>query len=369
MPRLTYILLALSLCLHPILASPPPSATLIKRGGWAKKFTKKITDTVKQAGEIGQDLGDAVVDVLQHAASALEPTVENIGEAFSPLVEAIGTIFQPVVCGAVSKFITPGYDQAASVFQLLNVGREPAVTTMEENFFLYALFGDLVYDDIKVYYGASFVPGWDPETTGVTMGRNVYFRAGKDSNPDKFDGNVRELAHELAHCKQYRNHGWSIAAFGERYLYQWCAAGFSYRGNSFEQEAYQVSEEVMPRLLGETGKKYFDLWQRRDEVAGLGFPTAGPPVAVAGAVGKMWEMKFQLGYVMLNERGCFKVLTAEEDEARKWATCKRVNCLELRVAPGPICSPSIRERNEECDRKKGIWTRVLKGAYGFLCVS
>ncbi|KAK0703897.1 hypothetical protein B0T26DRAFT_517447 [Lasiosphaeria miniovina] len=379
-------LAAAAACLHLVAAAPQTQPSdislrsradtggvhsLEKRRSWAKGISKKLTHIVDQAEKAGKDVVGAVSDALKDIDEELRPTAEDIGEAFSDVVSEIAKLFQPAVCAVVAKTLVPFYDTSADMFAALNPG-PPAATNADQNFFLYPFVGDLVLDGIRIHYRANFAPGFSAH--GVTMGRDVYvdsYAASAAPTSADFFSTVSLLLHELAHCRQYRDRGWRLHEFGERYLYGWCAAGFKYAGNDMEREADAV-ENRLDGLLTPQGIRYYQLWRSQPAVAALGYPSNGAPVpVVGGGPAGMLELQFERGVVLLNAASCFRVLTADESKARSLARCTIRPCVnsgvEMRRAEsGPaVCTEAIREDNFKCRLAHTTWAKALKD--GFTC--
>ncbi|KAB5547082.1 hypothetical protein GE09DRAFT_1129873, partial [Coniochaeta sp. 2T2.1] len=353
----------------------PPLHSLYKRRSWAKGISKKLNHIVDQAEKAGKDVVSAVTDAFEDMAEDLKPTVEDIGEAFSPVVAEIAKLLQPMVCSTVAKSLVPFHDASANLFAALNPAASASATTDEQNFFLYHIVGELIHDGIQIFYQATYVPGFTG--AGITMGRNVYLRNDRKSAALPTDPGFYEtvllVAHELVHCAQYSAHGYSIAAFGERYLYQWCAAGFSYEGNTFEKSAYEVEGRLRASLADPVAIGYFDLWRGKADVAALGYPSSWPPAAVTGTTAGISELRFQRGTVLRNPAGCYKILSPEEEKARRLAVCTIRPCIndgilhrKGRREITPKCTEKIWEDNYGCRKVKAQWAGILKGA-GFTC--
>lgn len=106
---------------------------------------------------------------------------------------------------------------------------------------------------VKVYYEASRPVGFgDPSKIGTTFNRDVYtyFNSAPTADSPIFIRNTKLLIHEIEHVKQYESHGYNLASYGYRYLFQYCKAGFKYRQLAYEASAYtvQVRKEIWAKL-------------------------------------------------------------------------------------------------------------------------
>lgn len=105
------------------------------------------------------------------------------------------------------------------------------------------LFGSLV-DRVSVSYGCQMMEEWKvgPWTVrfgtpsgGQTFGPRIYV---KNPYRKRNLSQIRLLAHELVHSKQYERYGKTLSNFGYHYFKQYYLAGRSYRQNKLEREAY-----------------------------------------------------------------------------------------------------------------------------------
>jgi len=69
------------------------------------------------------------------------------------------------------------------------------------------------------------------DTLGVTIGRNIYVRQSADTRfleNAGFPNATHILLHEFTHSKQYQGVGYSLAAFGTQYLFNFCKVSLGY---------------------------------------------------------------------------------------------------------------------------------------------
>ncbi|KAK0507293.1 hypothetical protein JMJ35_010331 [Cladonia borealis] len=178
-------------------------------------------------------------------------------------------------CGVFAASTLGGYLLSADAFAVQNILKKPKATTPDQDFYIYPLHGSISHDDgIRIFYNANFPPGFG-EAAGVTMGRNIYLREAAhikytDSN---FLDVTKILLHEFTHSEQYRALGYNLHAFGLRYLFEYCKAGFSYKKNSLEVDAYK-KQEYLNSLFSFPGTEFVKVWNQRGVQQHLGLPKA-----------------------------------------------------------------------------------------------
>lgn len=109
-------------------------------------------------------------------------------------------------------------------------------------------FGDLV-DTTRVSYDAQLIGRWrvfghdlifDDDTIAQTFGNEIFLR-----EPRRDDhAQIALVGHELAHARQYREHGGSVGTFARAYCEAFHDAKFSYRNNALEIEAYDEQDAI-----------------------------------------------------------------------------------------------------------------------------
>lgn len=71
----------------------------------------------------------------------------------------------------------PGSAFSGASFELLNIACQGVSTAPDQDYFFAPLHGSVSHDDdIKVYYDATFGPGFG-DAVAVTFGRSIYMRA------------------------------------------------------------------------------------------------------------------------------------------------------------------------------------------------
>lgn len=186
-------------------------------------------------------------------------------------------IFTDIACWAFATGALPGFLVAAAWFAGANTGTPYTATSDDESFFLKAIYG--TPPSHKVYYSATFPPGFG-SAAATTIGHHVYFKdgaahndnpaAGKWSLNAAFADRTHILAHESRHIQQFESDG-SLLAFGYNYLYEYCQAGFSYSKNSYEKEAYQVGDSVLPLM---SPPIFYKIWKGVALQPKIGWPTS-----------------------------------------------------------------------------------------------
>jgi hypothetical protein len=113
-----------------------------------------------------------------------------------------------------------------------------ALTTREKNA-LRTRFGSLV-DRVVITWNAAPLDKWGPLQIGNTIAQTYGYRIYIDEPyTTNWSRDTLELvAHEMVHSLQYDRVGASLSNFGYHYFKNWALAGFSYRKNVMEQEAY-----------------------------------------------------------------------------------------------------------------------------------
>jgi hypothetical protein len=117
---------------------------------------------------------------------------------------------------------------------------------------LRADFGSVV-DRASITFGAAPIDSvtvggqdltFDESTTAQTFGEHIYVRSPLASLSD--DERLRLEIHELTHVQQYERFGSSLYAMGFNYFQDYAQAGFSYRNNELERQAYGNEDDLLP---------------------------------------------------------------------------------------------------------------------------
>lgn len=146
------------------------------------------------------------------------------------MVQSVRNTLKDIECTIFSRVTLPGYLFSDLGFLLLNLGDGQA-TTIDQDFFIRPLHGSLSHDDnVKVFYDATFAPGFGSNVAGVTFGSRIYLRTNslaiRANTPLLQDGAFQQktklLLHEFTHVKQNKDFGYNHAAFGLAYMKSYC---------------------------------------------------------------------------------------------------------------------------------------------------
>jgi hypothetical protein len=147
--------------------------------------------------------------------------IEDVGKA---IVGGVKDATVDLGCSLFATGALPGYLTVAGLLHVQNI-QVPSASTPDQDFFIFPLHGAISHKDgISIFYRANFPPGFG-DTLGVTIGRNIYVRQSADTRfleNGGFPSATRILLHEFTHSKQYQGVGYSLAAFGTQYLFNFC---------------------------------------------------------------------------------------------------------------------------------------------------
>ncbi|KAG8819907.1 hypothetical protein FRC17_010301 [Serendipita sp. 399] len=246
-----------------------------------------------QVSLVRRGLFSSIVHFVQNVVDAIVDAVDEV-------VDEVVNLFTNGVCQVFAAGALPGYQVSYILFNALNVPVPWRSTTADQNFYIHPLHGPIYRDSIRIYYNANFAPGFG-SATGVTMGRAIYLRAGPstDVSQSLFPSQTRLLLHEFTHTKQYRSVAYIPSAFGLRYLFNYCKAGFSYEGNVMEKDANAQAAQ-MNTLLGPIGLQFLRIWKARNLGATLGLPIAKTFVTVLRIGGiTIYSLRLQGGRMFI----------------------------------------------------------------------
>lgn len=154
--------------------------------------------------------------------------IEDVGEAIVGGVKEAGV---DVGCSIFATGALPGYLTVAGLLHVQNIVQVPSASSPDQDFFIFPLHGAISHNDgISIFYSANLPPGFG-DTLGVTIGRNIYVRQSADTRfleNAGFPNATRILLHEFTHSKQYQAVGYSLAAFGTQYLFNFCKVSSRY---------------------------------------------------------------------------------------------------------------------------------------------
>ncbi|KAM6517621.1 hypothetical protein FSOLCH5_008588 [Fusarium solani] len=214
-------------------------------------------------------------------------------------------------CRILARVIRAFFRWAARRFRKKNPGSgmRPHHTHM---FFLYPLHRSLFDANIRprVWFHARWVAPRFLKSAGVTFLKRVYvlakyapFRRHDSAASQKaFFDQTWLLAHQYQHVKQYREVGWDIGKFADKYIYGWCMAGKKYSKNPMEISANKAADKLLPLLKTET--RFFRFWQRDLLRHDLGYPVQ---TSYHNAGKDLRQLSFQRGAMQLDTRkSCYR---------------------------------------------------------------
>jgi len=143
--------------------------------------------------------------------------------------KVVGATEEIITDSSCSLFATvglPGYFAVATLLGIENSFQIPKSTTADQDFFIFPLHGNISHDNgIRIFYNAKLPPGFG-DTSGVTIGRNIYVRSGVNTtiaSDAGFPNATSILLHEFTHStKQYQAHGYDLASFAGQHLFNFC---------------------------------------------------------------------------------------------------------------------------------------------------
>ena len=117
---------------------------------------------------------------------------------------------------------------------------------------------------VRIYFNATLLEKWGDgpyairftHSAAQTFGYNIYVTSGEY---DDFNSWIILLGHELTHTQQYVDRGESLSRFGRDYFEGFYDAGFSYKFNPMEVEAWQKERAfavAVDRYKVRTGAPY-----------------------------------------------------------------------------------------------------------------
>jgi hypothetical protein len=277
-------------------------------------------------------------------------------------------------CTVAAGTALPFYLKYAGIFKELHrVSWPQGKPSHDQQFFVFPLHGASISRDVTIFYESRRPPGFK-DTYGSVFGRNVYIRyddAPKGSDPN-FTAFTRLLLHELTHSVQYRDRNWSLVRFGTDYLFKYCKAGWSYSKNEMEKEADNKAARLEPLLTDKNGTPFFKAWRTRSSVSNaLGFPTQTSYKNISTSP-VLRELEFQKGIMQTDHRGCHRIFTGGDIDARKASQCTMRSCNRPRSpptnwqGPPPCDHAKISAANARCSQAKAKW-RTIMNAKSFTC--
>lgn len=212
-----------------------------------------VGDVAKMFSDIGRDLAETVSDIVHSAADILLDVTRELAEMVAHIfVSAFSMIKELVLdlAGVIGRFGAClggrlGYYYAKRAAFVSNVGKGKEIIPSSILTVLTPLFPTLDLSDIRFVDNATLPANWfssKPSADGMTFGKIIFFR-------EEFDpasrSSLKLLAHELVHCAQVVRFG-GESNFGCEYGKGYASAGFDYRNNPLEKEAYDFADLHFP---------------------------------------------------------------------------------------------------------------------------
>ena len=264
---------------------------------------------------------------------SIKKVVDTLKDVVNVLPEAVVDGTADAACKVTAASTLGGYLAVYSQVKAQNPG--PGISVTESH--MYFLFQLYVYfpltAGLRLHFNTRKFLGFIGAYDAITFGRDMYIVADYSLSPKPgpkdfdFQSTMSTIIHEIRHCQQYRSLGWFIPAFGSKYLYQYCRAGFNYRALQFEAEAY-AQDKMMDKLLFDSyGYMFFRYWRYRKLSSVLGYPVATTYRRQPGVSDEShWELPFQYGILLAkfyDNGACWNYLTTAEAEAREKANSCR----------------------------------------------
>ncbi|KAL8792924.1 MAG: hypothetical protein Q9195_004501 [Heterodermia aff. obscurata] len=185
---------------------------------------------------------------------SIKKVVDTVTDVVKAIPEAVVDRFSEASYTVTAASTVGGYLATFSQVKLQNPGLGIPVSE-SHMYFLFQLYGYFpLTAGLKLHFNTRKFLGFISSYDAITFARDIFVVADTKLSPKQgrsdfeFQSMVTTIIHEIRHCQQYRSVGWSVPAFGTKYMYQWCRAGFSYRKLKFEEEAY-TQDKTMDDLL------------------------------------------------------------------------------------------------------------------------
>ena len=287
---------------------------------------------------------------------SIKKVINTVGDIVTAIPKGVVKVGADLSCKTSTAVLLPGYIAVHADVKAQNPG--PGLSVTESHmYFLFQLYGYFpLTAGLRLHFNSRKILGFIGDYDAITFGRDMFIVGDYSLNPkpgpeDKhFQVTTSIIIHEIRHCQQYRSLGWFIPAFGAKYLYQYCQAGFKYKTLKFEAEAY-AQEDVMKDLLFDPyGYMFFRYWRFRKLGSKLGYPVATTyrPQSGTDEAG-LYELPFQYGILLTtfySDGACWSYLTTAEAAARE----KAINCRNLsgRCEPDTTTYEKARARKKDC---------------------
>ena len=287
---------------------------------------------------------------------SIKKIVNTVGDIVTAIPKAVVKAGGDLSCTTSTAVLLPGYIAVHADLKAQNPG--PGLSVTESHmYFLFQLYGYFpLTAGLKLHFNSRKILGFIGDYAAITFGRDIFIVGDYSLNPKPgpadahFQITTSTIIHEIRHCQQYRSLGWFIPAFGAKYLYQYCQAGFKYKTLKFEAEAY-AQENVMNDLLFDRyGYMFFRYWRFRKLGPKLGYPVATTFRHQPGTdEDGLYELPFQYGILLTTfytDGACWSYLTTAEAAARE----KAISCRTLsgRCEPDTTIYEKSRARKRDC---------------------
>lgn len=285
---------------------------------------------------------------------SIKKVFDTVGDVLTAIPDAVVKVSADAACKSSTTILLPGY--LATLAQVKGQNPGPGLSVTESHmYFLFQLYGYFpLTAGLRLHFNTRKFLGFIGEYDAITFGRDIFIVDDYSLNPKPgpadthFQNSMSTIIHEIRHCQQYRSMGWVIPAFGAKYLYQYCQAGFKYKTLKFEAEAYSQENVMNDLLFNRYGYMFFRYWRFRKLSSKLGYPVATtyrpqPGPEEAG----LYEVPFQYGILLTtfyDDGACWSYLTTAEAAARE----KAINCRNF----SGRCEPDTTTYEQALKRKK-----------------
>ena len=209
-----------------------------------------LTEGIEAAWEVAVDAVELIYDA---AANAYERALDTVEKALLWLGDLIEDVVQAIAMLGACLAGQIIHDLAEAENVLLNFWRP--IHTLPQAFRdeVRPLFPDVPLGEVSYIEnatlsantfgnGTSAMTFMNPEVAGVNLGYTIYIASTWD-NAVKADRAL--MVHELVHVDQYRRFRFEDA-FACAYGIGFASAGFSYKDNPLEAEAFAVQDAYLP---------------------------------------------------------------------------------------------------------------------------
>ncbi|KAL9594090.1 MAG: hypothetical protein Q9219_007224 [cf. Caloplaca sp. 3 TL-2023] len=186
-----------------------------------------------------------------------------VGKLIGAIAEAAKKDAVAAGCSTMAQTSLPEY--MATFAQVKGQNPSPGIPITESHmYFLFHLYGYFPQTaNLRLHFNTRKFLGFIGEYDAITFARDIFIvddaklwpkPGGSDFESELI---MSTIIHEVRHSQQYRSAGWSVPAFGIKYLYQYCQAGFNYRTLQWEREAYDQDKLMNGLRSDEAGFRFF----------------------------------------------------------------------------------------------------------------